>query len=366
LRIVYGIHGYGRGHAMRASAVLPELARKHELLVLAGADAYHALNANYSVVRIPTIGYLYRKSGRISHLRSLKHNLSTICEFKLGGPALDMICDVLREFRTDVVLTDSEGYTHRAAARLGIPRITFDHFASLVYSRPIVSGWDRLALFGNAFVYKTLYGKADRIIGSAFFEADPRTPGVCMVGPVIRQEVRQVEPTKGNHLLVYINQGEHEYTPEIEQSLQEIDCPVRVYGAPRSGSLRNLEFKPLSNQTFIEDLASCRAAFATSGNQLCGEVMHFGKPLLAMPIDCFEQRLNAQYVERMGFGMQVRRKCVNTEVLKTFLSRTDEFSEKAQTLCRDGAKEALEAIERFAGELTCGRDSTSTQKEPRA
>jgi len=31
--IAYGVHGYGKGHAMRASAVLPELVRRHGVLV---------------------------------------------------------------------------------------------------------------------------------------------------------------------------------------------------------------------------------------------------------------------------------------------------------------------------------------------
>jgi len=84
--------------------------------------------------------------------------------------------------------------------------------------------------------------------------------------------------------------------------------------------------------------------------------MHFGKPMLAMPNDCFEQRLNAQYVERMGFGLQVRRGGVTAEVLQALLDRADEFSGKAQELCRDGAAEALEAIDRFAGELTSGTE----------
>ena len=36
LRIAYGVHGYGRGHSSRALAVLPELTKRHDVLVLAG------------------------------------------------------------------------------------------------------------------------------------------------------------------------------------------------------------------------------------------------------------------------------------------------------------------------------------------
>lgn len=43
LRIIYGVHGYGRGHAARAQAVLPELVRHYDVLVLAGDEALDAI-----------------------------------------------------------------------------------------------------------------------------------------------------------------------------------------------------------------------------------------------------------------------------------------------------------------------------------
>ena len=36
MRIAYGVMGYGRGHAMRARAVLPSLMEEHEITVFAG------------------------------------------------------------------------------------------------------------------------------------------------------------------------------------------------------------------------------------------------------------------------------------------------------------------------------------------
>ncbi|KKK91576.1 hypothetical protein LCGC14_2711580, partial [marine sediment metagenome] len=71
MRIAYGIHGYGRGHATRALAVLPELSARHELLILAGGDAFNALHEHYPVVRIPTFRYHLGKGGKISACRTL-------------------------------------------------------------------------------------------------------------------------------------------------------------------------------------------------------------------------------------------------------------------------------------------------------
>ncbi len=351
MRIAYGVHGYGRGHAMRALAVLPELARRHEVLVLAGGDAYQALCADRAVVRIPTFRYHYNRRGRLSNLLNLRHNIGGVLDVRLQGPALDMVMETLAEFRPDVVLTDSEALTHRAAERLGLPRISFDHFGLLVYCRPEMSSADRLVCRGNALAYRWLFGEPDRVIVSSFFDAPAVRPGVCVVGPVMRREVRETEPRDGEHLLVYLSMGEHEYTPRIERALLAAGCPVRVYGTPRRGLQGNLQFKPTANLPFIEDLAGCRAVFATTGNQLMGEALYFGKPVLGMPIACLEQRLNARQIERLGAGMQIDRRRVSPEVLREFLRRGPEFRSRIRRRMRDGARESLEAIERFASEL---------------
>ena len=351
MRIAYGVHGYGRGHAMRALAVLPELTKRHEVLILAGGDAHNAIASTYPVTRIPTLRYYHDSRGKLSNYLNAKRNLPMVLDLMLQGPSLGMVMDALTEFRAELVVTDSEAFTHRAAGRLRIPRVSFDHFGLLVYCRPEMSRWDRLICWGNGLMYRWLLGEPDRAIVSCFFDAPARRRGVRVVGPVIREAVRQVEPTRGEHLLVYVSQGESEYTPSIERALSALDCPVRIYGTPHRGQQGNLEYKPIDNRAFIEDLASCRAILATTGNQLCGEVIYFGKPMMGMPIACLEQRLNADQIDRLGIGMKVSRSQVTAERLRTFLTREQAYAKNVQREFRDGAREAVEAIERFAAEL---------------
>src|SRR5262249_35844208 len=123
-----------------------------------------------------------------------------------------------------------------------------------------------------------------------------------VVGPVMREEVTRVASSRGEHLLVYFSKPD-EFTPAIEQALHEAGCPARIYVAGRcgqSGTRGALEFKPLANLPFLQDLATCRAVLGTTGNQLLGEVFYFRKPMLALPINCMEQRLNARQLERLG------------------------------------------------------------------
>src|SRR5690606_32652307 len=83
-----------------------------------------------------------------------------------------------------------------------------------------------------------------------------------------------------------------------------LDLPVVIYGTPYVGKVDNLDFRAPGNAAFVRDLAGCRALLGTAGNQSIGEAIHFGKPILALPEDAFEQRLNASMIERMGVGMR--------------------------------------------------------------
>ena len=350
MRIAYGVHGYGRGHAMRALAVLPELGTRHELLVLAGGEAFTALEGQFAPLRIPCLTYVYNTRGRLSVRRTARRDLPGVLDMLWRGPGLEMVTAALKDFRPDVVISDSEGYTHQAAARLAIPRISFDHFGLLVYCRPEMPALDRLRCRGQALIYHRLFGTPERVVVSAFFDAPPLRPGVAVVGPVIRDAVRCVSPSRGDYLLAYFSQGDSEFTPQAREALAGAGCPVRVYGTTRQGDEANLEFKPISREGFVQDLAGCRGVLATTGNQLIGEVLHFGKPMLGVPIDCLEQRLNARQIERMGIGMSCTRRQLNTAVVREFLSREDQFRAHLHTAQRDGRADAVAANERFAAE----------------
>lgn len=364
MRIAYGIHGYGRGHAMRARAVLPHLAARHELLILAGGNAYDALWPDFSPVRIPTLQHRYTPRGQLSPWLTVTRNAPAVMDFWLHGPATDMVRSILAEFRADVVISDSEALTLWAARRMGLPRITFDHFGLLVHCRLDLSVMDRLRCRLNAAAYRMLFGTSERVIVSSFFTAPARRTGVRVVGPVIREEVRRTEPHRGDYLLVYLSTGSAEFTPRVERALLELDIPVRVYGTPRRGLQGNIHFKPLANLPFIEDLARCRAVFATTGNQLLGEVLYFGKPILGMPINCIEQRLNAHQIEKRGIGRQIRRRSVSSAAIRKFLADEEIFRRNIQRDQRDGELEAMDAIERFAEELVAERASSARNATP--
>ena len=359
VRIAYGVHGYGRGHAMRAAAVLPDLSRRHEVLVLAGGDAWAALADDWPVVRIPTLRYHEKRPGKRSAWLTLVRNLPAVLDLLLGGPGVAMVREALAAFRPDVLVSDSEGWTHRAARALGVPRISFDHFGVLVYCRWPMRWMQRLVNRVEATAYKVLVAGPDRSIVASFYAPPTRRDDVTVVGPVLRPMVREVRPACGDFLLVYFSHPRRYFRPKVEAALRQAGVPVVVYGAPREGIDGNLTFRPLASRPFVEDLAACRAVFSSAGNQLISEAMHFEKPILAMPEDSLEQRLNAAMIERLGAGMRTSLRRFSAGVLREFLEREETFRGRSHAGAaagpsRDGATEAVRAIEQYAEELAGG------------
>ncbi|HVZ35280.1 MAG TPA: glycosyltransferase family protein [Polyangiaceae bacterium] len=350
MRIAYGIHGYGRGHATRALSVLQSLTARHEVQLFAGGDAYETLQAYFPVQRIPCLGFGY-KAGRRSHWQTLRKNLPALSELMRGGPSLQSVIQAMRRFEPDAVVCDAEPWTRVAGRRLRIPTIGFDHFGILVHCRVGLPLRDWFASFIDRFLYRRLLGGSERVLVSSFFGAEPRRGGVRVVGPLLGEQVRRLAPVRGQHLLAYFNQGSAQLSLQALDMLAGLGIEVRLYGLGRVGSLGQLMFRPAHREAFLDDLASCRAVLSTAGNQLMGEAMACAKPILAVPEATVEQRLNAREIVRLGIGEMLPLSGLTRTSIWSFLERAESYASRAGELARDGQSEAVAWLERWFVEL---------------
>jgi uncharacterized protein (TIGR00661 family) len=351
MRIAYGVHGHGRGHAMRVGALLPGLTRRHAVRVFAGGDAREVLLPRADVEPIPCLRYVYRGE-RVSWTRTVAANAAFIADLVGRGAASRNVEAELERFRPDVVVSDTEGLVLRAAARLGIPAIGLDHVGVIGHCRPAAPPADRAQLALDGGFYRFLVGSADRAIVSSFYQFPARRPGIRFVAPILRERVLAARPTEGAHLLVYFNQGRHLYAPHVHEALRVLAAPVVAYGTGRDGQDGSVTFRPFDEAAFVEDLASCRAVLATGGHQLMGEAIHLGKPMLVAPEASAEQRLNARELDRLGLGRQVAHRDISAGVLREFLAEVDRLrATPVRPAPGSGNAAAIEAIESFACEL---------------
>lgn len=365
MRIAYGVMGYGRGHATRAAAVLPALLDEHEVTLFAGGDAFEALAPRFDTVRIPTLGYVYGSGGRHSLTATVARNTALVADLAWRGDASRAVDDAFRARGVQLVISDSEAWTLRAARRLGLPTIGFDHIGIIAWCRPHFPPDLWMAGMRDRLAYRAALGRPDRILISSFYPAEPDGPHVRLVGPILREEVHRAPVRDGPHLLVYLNKGAHQYGRRLDQAFRSSDLPVVIYGTPWRGHSDNLEFRAPGTAEFLRDLASCAGVIATAGNQLLGEAMYFGKPVLALPENAFEQRLNAALVERLGLGMQCRWSDITPSDVDRFLGHHDAYRAALRALARDGRAEAVTILQNDIEELSAaGRRPSSIVHPP--
>jgi uncharacterized protein (TIGR00661 family) len=351
VKIVYGIHGYGRGHATRALTVLPELTKRHEVLILAGGDAYDLLSLEYPVQKLPTLRHYYGRGHRNSRFHTVWNNLPVVRDLLLRGKQFQKVRGLFTNFQPDVAISDAEAFTHRVARALKIPRIGFDHFGIMVYCKPWVPWYDHFRMAGAIALYRFLFGQPERVIVSSFYPAPARVEGVQVAAPLLRKEIRETPVSDGEHLLVYLNKGESQFTPRLRHALLNCGRSVRVYGLEGRRSEGPLSFHSSSNLPFVEDLASCQAVISTAGNQLVGEAIYYQKPMLVMPESTVEQRLNARQLEALGLGQASTFERVDASLIKGFLARRKEYVERMRALAQQSWHEALDLIEQYLAEL---------------
>ncbi|MFC3104029.1 glycosyltransferase family protein [Salinisphaera aquimarina] len=355
MRIAYTVMGYGRGHAMRTAAVLPALEQRHTVRVFAGRDAHEVLATEHDSVEIPVIGYQYGANGRICPRRTLTRNAPVVADLLAAGPRTRAVWQQMADFAPDVVISDSETYGHRFARHHDIPRIGFDHVGIMAYCHCRFAAGDRLAGLRDGLGYRMFMGDPDRVLVSSFYPAAPRRDSVQVVGPILRDPVRQARPSTGDYLLVYLNKGDHQYTAALDTALRACGERTLVYGTSRRGDSSNLCFKAPSQQGFIDDLAGARAVISTAGNQLLSEAIHLGKPVLALPEDAVEQRLNAQAVVDMGVGQSAALHRLSLTVLGDFLEHCPAYAAATAAHRADGLADAIQSLNTSIARLARGR-----------
>ena len=90
-----------------------------------------------------------------------------------------------------------------------------------------------------------------------------------------------------------------------------------------------------------------------------GEALYLGKPILSLPIRAMvEQRFNALYLERLGYGMQADLPSLSPDILREFEARLPAFKAAIArgTFCGNDLVFGL--VDRFirTGKLNIGTD----------
>jgi len=322
MRIGISINGEGRGHITRMTALADGLKEHGELFFWASPRDRAGLESRFQapVYNLPPLTVAMNRN-RLDLWQTGKDNLDVLAN---TGVYLKEQCRRLEEIRPDVFISDFEPFLARAAGKCGIPVLQLNHPGIVLRSPSLKPD----AVLAKLVAYNMM-GKYDREMISSFYNGD--------IGPLLRREIREAEPRRGDFLVVYLRDG--------------VDRTV-CNALNRTGKIRYRTF-PGKEWDFSESLASCRGVITHAGHQLLSEALSLKKPVLAFPIEGqYEQRLNARMLETAGWGQAGRLETLEQD-LASWLDSLDEFPRKTagRDVFRfsDDLDSTLEKVLAFAG-----------------
>lgn len=337
--IVYGISGEGSGHSSRAREMLTHLqGRGHQVRVATYDRGYRNLQHDFDCLEIAGLTIVSRDN-QVSPLRTLSQNLAAIPS---GKESLNIVRrHLFKAFTPDCVITDFEPMTAYLAHHYDIPLITLDNQHRLRYmSYPCPKRYKTEALLTEA-VIRAMVPKPDvSLITTFYFDALKNTRSF-LFPPILRQAVLELQPTQGDHVLVYVTSGFESLLDELSKFTREQFC---VYGYDRSDRVGPLHFKPFSQNGFLQDLAAAKGVIATAGFTLITESLYLGKPYLALPMSGqFEQVLNSLMLAKLGYGCHAPR--IRGDTVAAYLYHLPEYAAALDTYDRQGNQAIIRKLD---------------------
>ncbi|MBR3112342.1 MAG: glycosyltransferase [Methanobrevibacter sp.] len=322
--VFYCVCGEGMGHAIRTGVIVDKIQDDYDVYLFSSDRAYEYLNSKFdNVYKIGGFNTVYINN-KVNNLRTLSNALKrNPTNMKVG---YEKLYKKARELRPDVIVTDFEIYATVVSKLLNIPLISLDNIHMMTQTKIDYPKNHYAEMIKAKGVVKTYVVKPKVHILTSFFYPKIR-PGknAVLYPPIIREDILKLEPTEGEHVVVYQTSRESVKLVERLKSLK--DEKFIVYGFNKNEVDENLTYKEFNEDVFYDDLASSKAVICNGGFTFITEAICLKKPIYSVPaIGNFEQTLNGFYVQKLGYGEY--HEVMSAERVKEFLTRLPKYSER--------------------------------------
>lgn len=346
--VFYCVCGEGMGHAIRTGVIVDKIKDDYDVYLFSSDRAYEYLNSKFdNVYEIGGFNTVYINN-KVNNLKTfanaLKRNPTNI---KVG---YETLYKKARELRPDVIVTDFEIYATMVSKLLDIPLISLDNIHMMTQTKIDYPKNHYAEMIKAKGVVKTYVVKPKVHILTSFFypKIRPRKNAV-LYPPIIREDILKLEPSEGDHIIVYQTSKESVKLVKRLKSLK--DEKFIVYGFNKNETDGNLTFKEFNEDVFYDDLASSKAVICNGGFTFITEAICLKKPIYSVPaIGNFEQTLNGFYVGKLGYGEY--HEVMDAKKVKAFLTRLPKYQEnlkKVKKTNNDGiVRELKYRIEKYS------------------
>lgn len=340
--------------------------RGHTITFCCGGTARQILeDQGEHVIPVPALRQVL-EDNRIRYSKTLCRNSKILLRMPI---VINQLAETFSARQPDLLITDFEAFSPRAARRIGLPVISFNHqqvVTEMEYDLPM-KHWPAAALTSAAIRWIAPTNPEHVLLTSFFFGPLKHPAQTTLVPPIIRPAVQARASSDGEHVLVYYNHPDG--ARHVIETLQQVDdTPFIMYCSDppeASRSQGNVQVKPPSLNGFLDDLASSSAVICTAGFTLISEALYLGKPLLVVPNQgIFEQTLNALSLKHEGLGRAVFDRPLTARDVKDFLKYRPAYRKRLASYERCGNQQAVECIEDTLARLCPSSHSTSPSASP--
>ncbi len=305
-KILYAIQGTGNGHISRAREIVPLLQQHGELdILISGTQADVKLTQEVKY-QLHGFSFIFGKNGGVDHLKTYK-------TMDLGRFYKDMKTLPLGDY--NLIINDFEPVTAWACRRKGIESVSLSHqasFTSAKVPRPKVRDWGKMILDN--------YAPTTHHVGFHFESYDD-----FIYTPVIRKEIRSLEPSNLGHYTVYLPAIDDRHLVKLLKQIPSVRWEVFSKHTRQSYNDANVFVEPVNNEKFNKSMASCEGLFTGGGFEGPAEALFLGKKLLVAPMKFqYEQQCNAYALMQMGLPVIWRNNHNWLPVLKDFVTNTQQ------------------------------------------
>lgn len=338
-KILYGVCGIANGHTYRQLPTLDHLAKSNKIMIFAYGDslrffsAHFADHKNVKVVEVTVPYYIGSRSGIDFKASAKLAAESGIDYIEVNSRALAAASAHLG--KADLVISDYEPVCAQYAYAHNIPLLTIDQQSKYL------SGDFPKELNGQTYIdeivrLRMFFPKADARIACSFFTVSELadTEKVLCYPSVLRKELSNIKASakrEPNTVLVYLTaQKGHKQSPselmDVLTTRKSVNFHVFV---PKGLSIEklnmpsNIKLYEHGDNEFQTLLGTCSGIVATAGHGLLSEAMYLGVPVLALPLPLYEQQMNAEIINKNGFGVSAQK--LTPKTLNMFINRLPVF-----------------------------------------
>jgi uncharacterized protein (TIGR00661 family) len=340
-KIIYSIQSDGMGHALRSKPVIEHLIKKgHKVKILTSRRAYVFLKQHFkNIEEIDYVTFTYRNN-KVNYTMTALRSIPKLLKFIFTG--FSKIKKIMTKFNPDLVISDFEPFSAKAANILKIPLISIDNMTIISLAKTPVNIANVSYYIPSVLTIKAFTCFAQHYFVTSFFrlplKKDCCNNKITIVHPILRDEIIKAKKKAfyDGHVLIYQTTSTNK---NLIPTLMECKTERFIYyGCDQNKRLANIAFKKFSESSFIKDLASAKAVILNGGFTLMSEAIFLGKPVLSNPIaGQYEQILNSIMLESEGYGMKADK--LTPEKIRAFLSSLPEY--KKHLSCYDQNKNNL-------------------------